>query len=111
MLTGEAFRHVDQRGLDRAIAVGAVGHCGGDGGDDDEGGIARLCSGGCEQRLGGIEGVDGGEHVELEVLFPRVDVIALRHGARVRDEDVEAAEFAGSRGNPAFQGGPVRDVH
>ena len=111
MLAGEALGHVDQRGLDRAVAVGAVGLRGGDRGDYDEGRVARRLCGFLEERVGGVEGVDRGEHVELEVLFPGVDVIALGHRAGIRDEDVEAAEFVRGRSDPVLEGGAVGDVH
>ena len=93
ILAGEALGLMDQRGLDRPIGACAVGLGGRDRGDQDEGGVAPGFGRSLEERLGGIEGMDGPEHVEPEVLLPGLRRIALGHGAGIGDQDVDPAEF------------------
>ena len=63
-----------------------------------------------EERLGRLEGVNGPQDVQPEVLLPRLGIHALGHGAGIGDEDVDAAQLAGCLLDPGSERGAVRDV-
>ena len=63
-----------------------------------------------EERLRRLEGVNGPQDVQPEILFPGLGIHPLRHGAGVGDEDVDAAELAGGLLDPRPERRAVHDV-